>query len=153
LLCLPLIHRPASISDQMSRGSPQEFLNSLLYRIPKVSSVVVTDRDGVLLLNAVDESLSVAESPIADFSVGYNSSAEQAGKLGLGSNRYIISMYQDWCMMQLNLNPIILTIIAEPSVNIGMIINAIPEINLHLENIRAGVAKHQQEQQVERGNP
>jgi len=130
-----------------SSASEQSYLDNLLYRIPSLTTIIVTNIEGYVLLKSSDESLP--ESRVeSSLSTAFNTASEQAGKLQLGANTYIICEYTDWTLLQLNLSPIIVHLISAPDVNLGLLINAIPELKLQLEGIRAEVAKHQQQEEA-----
>ena len=78
----------------------------------------------------------------AALSAVFSTSSEQASKLGLGSNLYIVSTYPSHVIVQVNLSPLIVTAVSDPKVNLGLVINAIPELKLRLEGTRSSVQMH-----------
>ena len=90
-------------------------------------------------LSAVDHSLSL--SPLSSTLPSlYATAAEQAGKLGIGHNQYLITTFPNHTLLQLNLLPVVVTLVASPDVNVGLLVNAIPELRVKLETTRQTVA-------------
>lgn len=68
--------------------------SGLCFRITGLHCVLITDRDGVPLVRVIKEKedLSVKPSFLATFATA----TDQAGKLGLGKNRNIVSVYSNY---------------------------------------------------------
>lgn len=92
-----------------------------------------------VLCTAVDESLSLPPLSSALPSL-FATAAEQAGKLGIGRNQYILTTHSNHTLLQVNLLPVVVTLVASPQVNVGLLINAIPELKAKLEGTRQTVA-------------
>ena len=75
----------------------------------------------------------------AVFSAVFSSSSEQASKLGLGANLYIVSTYAERRIVQVNVSPLIVTAVGDRQVNVGLVINAVPELRLKLEATRSSI--------------
>jgi len=117
----------------------QRHLDQLIVRVPHLQQVLVTDKEGIEIAQALDNSLSV--SPLSSaLPYLYAVAAEQAGKLGIGHNQYILTTYANHTVLQINLLPVVVTIVASPDVNVGLLVNAIPELRVKLEATRQTVA-------------
>ena len=92
-----------------------------------------------MLPSAADQSLSLPPLSSALPSL-FATAAEQAGKLGIGNNNYIITTHDNHTLLQLNLLPVVVTLVASPAVNIGLLINTIPELRVKLDATRQTVA-------------
>ncbi|CAO3582699.1 unnamed protein product [Absidia cylindrospora] len=88
------------------------------YLLDGLKAALLTDRDGVIILKCISED---APPKITDpliptnFAVANN----QASKLGLKHNEIIVSMYGLYQLVQLDQNPLIITIISDASANTG----------------------------------
>lgn len=71
----------------------------------------------------------------------------KAGKLNIGENKYIASLYDNYELLHYNLYPIVVTFIAQNDSNLGLIIASLPQMAQVLEHIRQQVAVHIQAQQ------
>ena len=73
------------------------------------------------------------------FSQLFASGSEQAGKLGLGLNSHIVCRYGALTTVQLAMLPLLITIVCGSTVNLGLVLNAIPELRGKLEATRSSV--------------
>ncbi|KAI7908217.1 Ragulator complex protein LAMTOR3 [Cokeromyces recurvatus] len=83
---------------------------------------MVTDRDGVIILKCVSEKAKEnMTGPIipSTFAIANN----QASKLGLQHNKSIISVFDEYQIIQLDQSPFTITLIAESDANTGLFIN------------------------------
>ncbi|KAI8065391.1 Ragulator complex protein LAMTOR3 [Gilbertella persicaria] len=83
---------------------------------------MVTDRDGVIVLKSSSEKVkdNMTEPIIpTTFAIANN----QASKLGLGHNKSIIGVYDQYQIIQLDQAPFVITIIAESNANTGLFRN------------------------------
>ena len=98
----------------------QRYLKTLLQSEEGLQGIIVSDRDGVHLVEAKDDSISsgVLKPPfLGTFSIA----SEQASKLGLGRNKSIISYYTSHQVVQFCHFPLVVTFIAKTNANTGMI--------------------------------
>ena len=98
----------------------QLYLKTLLQSEDGLEGIIVSDRDGVHLVEAKADSVSagVLKPPfLGTFSIA----SEQASKLGLGRNKTIISYYTSHQVIQFCHHPLVLTFIAKADANTGMI--------------------------------
>ena len=90
-------------------------------------------------MSAVDDTLPA--SPLATtLPPLFATAAEQAGKLGIGNNQYVLTKYTNHTVLQLNLLPVVVTLVASPDVNVGLLVNAIPELRVKLDATRQTVS-------------
>ncbi|CEP17610.1 hypothetical protein [Parasitella parasitica] len=84
---------------------------------------MVTDRDGVVILKSsvCDEAKEAMIEPTmpTKFTIANN----QASKLGLEHNKSIISVYEQYQVIQLDQSPLIITVIANSKANTGLFMN------------------------------
>ncbi|KAI8085081.1 mitogen-activated protein kinase [Halteromyces radiatus] len=84
-----------------------------------LKAAFLTDKDGVIILKSLsDDAPPKATDPLisTNFAVANN----QASKLGLKHNEIIVSMYGLYQIVQLDQNPLIITIISDASANTGI---------------------------------
>ncbi|SAM02938.1 hypothetical protein [Absidia glauca] len=83
-----------------------------------LKAAFLTDRDGVIILKCIsDDAPAKITDPLipTNFAVANN----QASKLGLKHNEMIVSMYGLYQLVQLDQNPMIITIISDANANTG----------------------------------
>ena len=73
-------------------------------------------------------------------------SADQSGKCHLGKNKSMVSFYETRIIVQFNAIPLIITVSAEPSANVGLLLQLQNDILAAVEPLR------QQLLQIEREN-
>ena len=78
-------------------------------------------------------------------SSSFTTAAEQSGKLGLGYHLTLDCYYDNYTLVQMNLLPLVVTMLAAPDANIQLLHNCMPEISRLLEPVRMSV--HQTVQQ------
>eukprot|EP01104_Vermistella_antarctica_P002490 TRINITY_DN1272_c0_g1_i1.p2 TRINITY_DN1272_c0_g1~~TRINITY_DN1272_c0_g1_i1.p2 ORF type:complete len:135 (+),score=21.66 TRINITY_DN1272_c0_g1_i1:624-1028(+) len=119
--------------------SIEDFLSRFLTRVPGLDAVVVSDRDGVPLVQAVAEGSSVP-ADIQQLAVTFAVSADQASKLNMGPNKSITSFYQDRIIVQLNHLPLVITFVGQgTTLNIGVIHSLAPDVCNALNGLRSAV--------------
>ncbi|KAL0086036.1 mitogen-activated protein kinase [Phycomyces blakesleeanus] len=87
-----------------------------------LKAAIVTDRDGVMILQCISEDApaKVLEPAIpTTFAVANN----QASKLGLQRNKCIVSMYDLFQVVQMDQNPLIITLVGDAAANTGLFMN------------------------------
>ncbi|KAI8331239.1 mitogen-activated protein kinase [Chlamydoabsidia padenii] len=92
-----------------------------------LKAALLTDRDGVIILKCIsDDAPAKITDPVipTNFAVANN----QASKLGLKHNEMIISMYELYQLIQLDQNPMIITIISDANANTGVFMHLAREL-------------------------
>lgn len=95
---------------------------------------IVSDRDF-----ALSDMLKVVTATFA-------AAADQSGKCFLGKNKSVVTFYEQRSIVQFNALPLIITVAAEPSANVGLLLQLQPDILAAVEPLR------QQLLQIEREN-
>ena len=116
----------------------QRYLKSLLQSEDGLEGIIVSDRDGVHLVEAKSDSVSsgVLKPPfLGTFSIA----SEQASKLGLGKNKTIISYYNSHQVVQFCHFPLVVTFIAKSNANTGMIYLVEEGLREALSDLKAAV--------------
>ncbi|XP_054742767.1 ragulator complex protein LAMTOR3 homolog [Anastrepha obliqua] len=116
----------------------KKYFNGLLHKVNGLYVIQVTDRDGVPLLR-VSQDKNVDFALMPSFIPTFATASEQAGKLGLGRNKVIISMYSNYQVVQMNKLPLILTFVGGEHCNSGHILALEHQLDAHLEDIKSAV--------------
>lgn len=84
-----------------------------------------------------DECVSFQFDPL--LSSSFPAAAEQSGKLHLGTPLSIVSCYDNYVIVQINLLPLVVTLIAAVDVNVQLLLNIRSEMSRLLEPVRSSV--------------
>jgi len=119
----------------------EELRKSLLQILSSVDglyAIVISDRDGVPIFKVnVD---SVPELALRmNFLSTFTNAMDQAGKLGMGKNNHIITMYQNYQVIQMNKLPVVVTLIAKNSANTGYLLTLEKTFEPLVQALRADV--------------
>ncbi|KAJ3022032.1 hypothetical protein HKX48_007187 [Thoreauomyces humboldtii] len=98
-------------------------LESVLARTPQMDAVLLTDKDGVILAHALQPTLPAATLEPA-FSATFAVASDQAGRLGLGRSKVIVSTFRHAVVVQFSYTPLILTILGARDANSDVLIKA-----------------------------
>ncbi|KAI7862317.1 Ragulator complex protein LAMTOR3 [Spinellus fusiger] len=84
-----------------------------------LKAAMVTDRDGVVILQYVspDAPPKVLEPAIP---TSYAIASSQASKLGLQRNKCIVSVYNLFQVVQMDQNPLLITLVGDADANTGL---------------------------------
>ncbi|XP_055615403.1 ragulator complex protein LAMTOR3 homolog [Toxorhynchites rutilus septentrionalis] len=116
----------------------KRFFHNMLQRVTGLRCVMVTDRDGVPLIDLKkDKSSEIVMKPA--FLSTFTLAAEQSNKLGLGRTRNIISVYADYQVVQMNKLPLVVTFIGTENCNIGHVLAMDSQIDAVLEELKSAV--------------
>lgn len=114
----------------------QMALTQLCERTEGLTSITVTDRDGVVVLKAppaADEDPNAEQILTTIFSL----TTEQTSKIEeLGAANFIMTRYDDCMCIQCNLHPLVIRIIAEAEANGGALIELLPQVKAILGRTR-----------------
>ncbi|XP_055919156.1 ragulator complex protein LAMTOR3 homolog [Eupeodes corollae] len=118
----------------------KKYFNGLLQKVNGLYLILITDRDGVPLLK-VSQERNVDFALMPSFIPTFTTASDQAGKLGLGRNKTIISMYSNFQVVQMNKLPLILTFVGAENCNTGHILSLEKQIDTHLDDIKLAVTE------------
>ncbi|XP_067671056.1 ragulator complex protein LAMTOR3-B-like [Haliotis asinina] len=103
-------------------------LHKLMAMVDGLLAIVITDREGVLMLKvATEQAPELAMRP--NFLCAFGLMTEQAGKIGLSQNISVVSMYEHYQVVQLNKQPLLVSMIAKSDANTGDILNLENELS------------------------
>ncbi|ETN66712.1 mitogen-activated protein kinase kinase 1-interacting protein 1 [Anopheles darlingi] len=118
----------------------KRFFVTILKRVTGLNYIIITDRDGVPLMNVgSDKPDGMIMRPA--FHTTFTMATEQSNKLGLGRNRNIISVYTGYQVVQMNKLPLLVTFIGTESCNIGHILALDEQIEAALDEVKAAVTE------------
>eukprot|EP01089_Gocevia_fonbrunei_P002356 TRINITY_DN12336_c0_g1_i1.p1 TRINITY_DN12336_c0_g1~~TRINITY_DN12336_c0_g1_i1.p1 ORF type:complete len:142 (-),score=35.21 TRINITY_DN12336_c0_g1_i1:33-422(-) len=120
------------------KGELATFFRDLLDRIPGLQGVLVSDEDGVPLVQVYrDSSLRDIGQPLA---AAFSASTDQAGKLKMGKNKSIVTFTEGVIVVHINHLPLIITFLTETEANIGAILGISSELQKLLEPLRTSLS-------------
>jgi len=123
------------MADELRKG-----LMQILSRFDGLHAILITDRDGVTILKAASETAPELALRM-NFLSTFGTATDQASKLGMGRNTRIISMYQNFQVIQLNKLPIVITLIANNnSANTGYLLTLEDTLEPLVQALRGDVA-------------
>lgn len=103
--------------------------------IKGLHAIVFSDTDGVPVLKVADE--KTRESPEFYERPGFLSTfplaSDLAGKLGFGKNEYFVCGYEKHTIVQFNIQPLTISLIADESTNTGLLLNLGKDLATSLE--------------------
>eukprot|EP00003_Mantamonas_plastica_P000111 TRINITY_DN1011_c0_g1_i2.p2 TRINITY_DN1011_c0_g1~~TRINITY_DN1011_c0_g1_i2.p2 ORF type:complete len:130 (-),score=47.32 TRINITY_DN1011_c0_g1_i2:26-415(-) len=117
----------------------EEFLKQLLERVEDLQAVIVTDRDGVVVVQA--KKTDFEEKNETQFATAFAMASEQASKLRMGDNKSITSCYDSRMVVHVNLDPLIVTLVTEAYGNAGLLVELGEEIAVALDPVMDMVEK------------
>ncbi|CAG5135601.1 unnamed protein product, partial [Candidula unifasciata] len=112
------------------------YLFKLMATVDGLHAIVITDRDGVVILKVADQMAPDTALRPAFLSV-FGVMTEQASKMGMGSNKRIINYYDRYQTVQVNNHPLLLHFIADKNANTGLIL----ELENSLEDVLKDISK------------
>ncbi|XP_050394218.1 ragulator complex protein LAMTOR3 [Patella vulgata] len=99
----------------------KRYMMKVMANVDGLYAIVVTDRDGVVMLKVANESVPDQATRPPFLSV-FGAMSDQASKLGLGTNKSILSLYENFQVVQINKSPLLVTMIATSEANTGDIL-------------------------------
>lgn len=119
----------------------RKYVACILQRVDGLLAIVITDRDGVPLVKvALDSAPEMALRPsyLSTFSA---MATDQAGKLGVGKNNRIISIYSNYQVIQINKNPLTINLIASKTANTGQLVNLENDLSVVVNDLAQAVVE------------
>ncbi|XP_075152665.1 late endosomal/lysosomal adaptor, MAPK and MTOR activator 3 [Haematobia irritans] len=116
------------------------YFENLLKKINGLYIIQITDRDGAPVMR-VSQDKNVDFTLTSSFISTFTTASDQAGKLGLGRNKTIISMYSNYQVVQMNKLPLILTFVGSENCNTGLILALEQQMDEYLEDMRLAVSE------------
>jgi len=115
----------------------QLYMERILERVPGLLALIVSDRDGVILLQVGKHEGTNKESYLAVF----GAVVEQASKLQLGKNRHLTAFYKDHILVHFNQAPLVVSAIAAPDANIGLLLSLQTDLRGATDPLRVTIKK------------
>ncbi|KAI9342002.1 Ragulator complex protein LAMTOR3 [Obelidium mucronatum] len=111
--------------DSASTATTTPALDAHFQTLVKTTSdlkaILITDRDGVILLKVEEPNLP-AKVTKAALSATFSLSCDQASKLGMGKALMVMSSFDEYQIVQYTYAPLILHLIAPTHANTGLLI-------------------------------
>ena len=126
----------------MAEETLREFFDELLLRAEGLSAVFVNDTEGVPILQVVqpDTVADVEDTDSNRLTATFSLAVEQVSKLKLGKNSTTTAFFDNCVVIHVNFEPYVISLLAEPNANVGLISALIPDMAAFLEPIRARCA-------------
>jgi mitogen-activated protein kinase kinase 1 interacting protein 1 len=100
----------------------KKYFNQLMKMIEGVHAIIITDREGVPLLQVRDESLPEYATRASVLATS-SATIEQGSKIGLGQTKTVTAMFSTHQLVCFNRTPLIVTVWADRSANTGHILS------------------------------
>ncbi|KAI0214046.1 Ragulator complex protein LAMTOR3 [Lamellibrachia satsuma] len=113
--------------------------SDLINMVDGLHAIIVTDREGVPVLKVADDRATPVMALRLKFLSTSGTTLDQASKLGLSTNRTIVSMYSNYQVVCFNKLPLVVTLIASNSANTGMLLCLENDLEEVLGDIRTAV--------------
>merc|ERR1712137_1050864 len=115
-----------------ANGDLEEFFTNIHDKIPGVTGIVLSDREGVRLLSVGEENSERDAAMAATFSAA----ADQASKLRIGSCKTIVCYFSESTVIHINYLPLVVTLFGTMETNVGIVFDLAPEIRSSLLPLR-----------------
>ncbi|KAK9721135.1 hypothetical protein K7432_003663 [Basidiobolus ranarum] len=118
----------------------QSHIEKLIKRVDGLEAVLITDRDGVIILKAAVDNLSTKLlEPI--LSNTFVVASDQASKLGLKKNHSIVNIFGLHQIVQFNFSPLVLSLVADSEANTGVLMDLGSELKSFTDIIIAAISE------------
>eukprot|EP00922_Rhytidocystis_sp_ex-Travisia-forbesii_P020585 GHVS01030261.1.p1 GENE.GHVS01030261.1~~GHVS01030261.1.p1 ORF type:complete len:154 (+),score=33.18 GHVS01030261.1:156-617(+) len=131
----------ATAADGTPVYNIRRFLMDALNRVDGLQQILVTDRDGVVILKVPLEPDEMRNPRIDQaLTTVFSSSNDQTSKLAyIGKINYVLSLYDEGLVLQVNAAPLVLTFHADVDTNTGEILELLSPMVEALEGMRRAV--------------
>lgn len=100
----------------------EEYLHRLVSTVDGLEGVIISDRDGVPVAKAFISSDIPEAATRPGFLATFSMATEQASKLGLGANKSLVCLYDNFQVVHLNFMPLVVTLLAKVDANTGVLL-------------------------------
>jgi len=115
----------------------QVYLRKIIERVNGLQTILVTDRDGVTLINA---NQSFIEDPSdSSLAATFSVCSEQASKLKMGKNKSITTFFDNKIFIHVNHLPLVISFIADKNVNVGVIQAFVGDVKRALDPLKSSI--------------
>ncbi|CAM9637201.1 unnamed protein product [Chrysoparadoxa australica] len=122
-------------------SSLSDFCERVLLRQGDLEAVLIGTCEGVPITKAVRKGSSVAIklSQESELPQVFSSAADQAGKMGMGGLSSMVTFSDRYCLVYVNMMPLVVTFVHQAAANCGATLDIIPSLREALEPIRQQV--------------
>ncbi|KAG8201993.1 hypothetical protein JTE90_027462 [Oedothorax gibbosus] len=130
-------------ADYAAGDNPEaakKFLQGIIKRVDDLRAIVITDRDGIPIIKVTAPDIP---DPVSkpNFLASVSLAVEQAGKLGNGTTRRIICVFNTIQVIHFNKSPLMISLIASSKANTGLLLNLESELNNFVEDLRTAISE------------
>jgi len=112
-------------------------LRAAIDRIPGVEHVLISNSYGLPVAKVSADGADVDVTPFDTFAIVFAKAAEAADKLPLGKTKSAVTLSPTFVLVQASLAPLVVAVVAKPSVNVGLLNASLPALVAMLEPLRA----------------
>jgi predicted regulator of Ras-like GTPase activity (Roadblock/LC7/MglB family) len=126
----------------------EEFLDHIVDSIPGLECIRISDKDGVTILRAPG---SIIEHHQANqiLTLIFSVTTEQTNRMQeLGEAEYVCTTFEKQIIVQYNLAPLCITLVAKREAKVGVLVQALPMIAKALTKVREVVRAEMEEPRV-----
>ena len=116
----------------------EEYLRRLLVTVEGLEGIIISDRDGVPVVKALSSDVPEATSR-PGFLATFSMATEQASKLGLGANKSLVCVYDNFQVVHLNFLPLVATLLARVDANTGVLLGMSGQLLESVKQLREAV--------------
>eukprot|EP01121_Diplochlamys_sp_Union-15-3_P002205 TRINITY_DN11927_c0_g1_i1.p1 TRINITY_DN11927_c0_g1~~TRINITY_DN11927_c0_g1_i1.p1 ORF type:complete len:130 (+),score=24.81 TRINITY_DN11927_c0_g1_i1:55-444(+) len=109
----------------------KSFLTDVIQRIPGARGILVSDKDGVTLVEVSSE-----DKIDGSLSAIFSAAVDQANKCGFGTTKTITTFYNNKILVQINYNPLVITIVGDENANCGLMMGVAEQLKKAVEPLK-----------------
>ena len=129
----------------------EEFLDHIVDSIPGLECIRISDKDGVTILRAPGSIIEHHQSHHQNviLTLIFSVTTEQTNRMQeLGEAEYVCTTFEKQIIVQYNLAPLCITLVATRDAKVGVLVEALPMIAKALTKVREVVRAEMEEPRV-----
>eukprot|EP01126_Amoeba_proteus_P008595 TRINITY_DN1321_c0_g1_i2.p1 TRINITY_DN1321_c0_g1~~TRINITY_DN1321_c0_g1_i2.p1 ORF type:complete len:130 (+),score=8.71 TRINITY_DN1321_c0_g1_i2:102-491(+) len=123
------------MTESFDNADLDAYVVKFFTHVPGLLSVIITDREGVVLAKARPRELN--EDSLLSSTAA--TAADQASKCGLGQCRSLVSFYKDNIYVFISYLPLVVTFVGSLDLNVGLILGVQDELRKSLDPLQRAV--------------
>lgn len=128
----------AEVEAGVDTSSVDAALSALVSRVPEVEHVIVSNAFGLSIARVSADDASIDPLPAETaLPIIFGKTVESADKLPFGRAKTVTLFTSNFVLAQANMAPLVLSVVAKPSVNVGLLTACLPAAVGLLEPLRA----------------
>mmetsp|Transcript_45150 Transcript_45150/g.97993 ORF Transcript_45150/g.97993 Transcript_45150/m.97993 type:complete len:132 (+) Transcript_45150:40-435(+) len=124
-----------------SQSTIQPYLSALCDRVAGLQTIIVTDRDGVVILRAPEQAIDDHRNEQIMTTI-FSLTTDQTSKIkALGQANHILTFYDTCICLQANHLPLVITLKASLTANPGELLDLLPDLKKALDITRSTILR------------